>query len=491
MKRLLALTAVAALTLPFPPAVADAPGGQSPADAPGAPGLADSSGAQSGADAPGAQSAADSPGAQGAGDPYFPAQGNGGYDARHYDLALDYDPGTRVLKGTATISAHSTQTLTRFNLDLVRSLTVASVAVDGTKARFTRQADELVVTPAAAIAKGKAFRVVVAYRGKPTHLVDPDGSKEGWVRTPDGVFNANEPQGAKTWYPGNHHMTDKARYRFAVTVPNGRVAVANGELVSRNTTMGRTTYVWTAKEPMASYLTTVSIGAFKLTDTKVGGLRTIVAVDPAQAAAAKRLVRRHGPVLAYFSGLFGPYPFSVTGAIVDNAPEVGYALETQTRPIYPNNPDDALLAHELAHQWFGNAVTPERWQDIWLNEGFATYAEWLWADKRGATRLSAAFANAYGRPADDAFWKTPPADPGGAKKLFDDAVYSRGAMTLHALRKKVGDKVFFTILRTWVSDHKYGNAATADFVALSEKVSGEQLDAFFTAWLVKPVKPAL
>ncbi|MFD1936424.1 M1 family metallopeptidase [Nonomuraea mangrovi] len=458
MKRLLALTTAIAIALPFTPAAADSP---------------------------------DSPGSQGAGDPYFPLQGNGGYDARHYDLTLDYDPGTRVLKGTATISARSTQALSRFNLDLSKTLTVASVTVDGTAARFTHEGDELAVSPASAIAAGKPFTVAVAYAGKPTHIVDPDGSKEGWIRTPDGVFNANEPEGAKSWYPGNHHLTDKAGYRFTVTVPSDRVAVANGSLVSQNTAMGRTTYVWVAKEPMASYLTTVSIGDFTLTDTTVGGLRTIVAVDPEHAAAAKNLAQRHGPVLAYFSGLFGPYPFSTTGAIVDNAPGVGYALESQTRPIYPKVPDEVLLSHELAHQWFGDAVTPERWKDIWLNEGFATYAEWMWADKRGATPLSTAFSRAYARTADDRFWQIPPADPGNAKQLFKDAVYVRGAMTLHVLRKEVGDKAFFTILRTWVADHKYGNASTADFVALSKKISGKPLDALFDAWLVKPGKPAL
>ncbi|MGV9307835.1 M1 family metallopeptidase [Nonomuraea sp. NPDC003727] len=440
---------------------------------------------------PHASAVADSPGAPGAGDPYFPAQGNGGYDARHYDLALDYDPRTRVLQGTATIGARSTQALSRFNLDLVRTMTVSSVTVDGTAARFTRRNDEVVVTPATGIAKGKAFTVAVTYNGRPAYVVDPDGSKEGWVRTPDGVFNANQPQGAMSWYPGNHHMTDKAGYRFRVTVPNDRVAVANGELVSKNAAMGKTTYVWSAKEPMASYLATVTIGAFTVTDTKVNGLRTIVAVDPALGNAGKRLARRHGPLLAYFSRMFGPYPFSTTGAIADNAPTVGYALEAQTRPVYPNVPDDVLLSHELAHQWFGDAVTPTRWKDIWLNEGFATYAEWMWADKLGTVRLSSAFADAYAKPAEDPFWKIPPADPGGPKHLFHNAVYVRGAMTLQVLRKAVGDQTFFRILRTWVTDHKYGNATTADFVALSERISGKQLDTLFDTWLYTPGKPAL
>ncbi|HEX4812527.1 MAG TPA: M1 family metallopeptidase, partial [Nonomuraea sp.] len=321
------------------------------------------------------------------------------------------------------------------------------------------------------------------------HVVDPDGSVDGWIKTSDGVFNANEPQGAMTWYPGNHHMTDKATYRFTVTVPGTRVAVANGDLVARWSKGGRTTYVWDNREPMASYLATVSIGAFDLADARIGGYRVTTAVDPKLAGDATGFPERHAPVLDYFSSIFGPYPYSSTGGIIDHAPEVGYALETQTRPIYPRVPSESLLAHELAHQWFGNSVTPTLWRDIWLNEGFATYAEWLWADRRGARTLQASFDAAYAPAADDEFWQTPPADPGGPQNLFHDPVYDRGAMTLHMLRREVGDTAFFAILRAWAADHRYGNADTAALIALSERVSGKQLDALFDAWLFEPGKP--
>ncbi|MEV0618104.1 M1 family metallopeptidase [Nonomuraea sp. NPDC050404] len=456
MKRLVALTAAAFLSLPLAPAIA------TPAGTPGAPG---------------------------AGDPYFPGQGNGGYDAARYDLTLDYDPSSGRLSGLARISARATQALSRFNLDLVDTLTVRSVTVDGRRATHAQSGSELVVTPARTLRRGRDFSITVRYDGLPAHVIDPDGSMDGWIKTGDGVFNANEPQGAMTWYPGNHHMTDKAAYRFTVTVPRDRVAVANGDLVAKVSKGGRTTYVWNSREPMASYLATVSIGRFDLTDRRIGGYRVTTAVDP--TVQAPGFPERHPPVLDFFTGLFGPYPFSSTGGIVDNAPEVGYALETQTRPIYPRAPSESLLAHELAHQWFGNSVTPTLWRDIWLNEGFATYSEWLWADKLGTQTVQAAFDEAYARPAEDEFWQSPPADPGGPENLFHAPVYDRGAMTLHALRLEVGDDAFFAILRAWAGRHKYGNADTAAFVALSERVSGEQLDTLFDAWLFKPGKPAM
>ncbi|PZG17850.1 M1 family metallopeptidase [Nonomuraea aridisoli] len=431
------------------------------------------------------------PGAPGAGDPYFPGQGNGGYDAGHYDLRLDYEPSSGRLSAEARIAARATQALSRFNLDLVDTLSVSSVSVDGRPAAHAQSGSELVVTPSRPLAAGRGFSIVVRYGGKPVHVIDPDGSRDGWIKTSDGVFNANEPQGAMTWYPGNHHMTDKATYRFTVTVPSTRVAVANGDLVSTTAKGGRTTYVWDSKEPMASYLATVSIGKFELADARLGGYRVTTAVDPKLAGDAAGFPERHAPMLDYFGSLFGPYPYSSTGGIVDHAPEVGYALETQTRPIYPRVPSDALLAHELVHQWFGNSVTPALWRDIWLNEGFATYGEWLWAEHAGTRTTQESFDAAYARDAGDAFWQTPPADPGGPENLFHAPVYDRGAMALHALRREVGDAAFFAILRAWATEHKYGNADTAAFVALSERVAGRQLDALFDAWLLKPGKPSL
>jgi aminopeptidase N len=436
------------------------------------------------------------------GDPYFPAAGNRGYDAKHYDLRLGYRPATGRLDGTAVITLRATTDLTRFSLDL-RDLTASSVTVDGKRARFTQRppdpdtglGGELVVRPQRALEKGTPHKVRVRYGGVPGRPVDIGGALYGFVSFPDGAFVANEPEGASTWYPVNDVPTDKATYRFTITVPAGRTAVANGEPVGRPTTKnGRTTFVWRATDPMASYLSTASIGDYRMTEqTGPGGLPILNFVDedlPADALATTRAALALQPkMIDFFDGIYGPYPFTSFGAIVDDDDDAGYALETQTRPIYAGAADESTVAHELAHQWVGNSVTPTTWRDIWLNEGFATYAEWLWDQHRGGPTAQQRFRDVMSTPAADAFWDTRPGNP-GAVDMFHPAVYDRGAATLHALRKKIGDRAFFTVLRRWTTQNADGTVRTADFVALAERVSGRRLDAFFTTWLYTPRKPA-
>jgi aminopeptidase N len=200
-------------------------------------------------------------------------------------------------------------------------------------------------------------------------------------------------------------------------------------------------------------------------------------------------VAQTGEVVAYFAELFGPYPFSVTGAIVDYAPSIGYALETQTKPLYARAPDASLVAHELAHQWYGDSVTPAVWRDVWLNEGFATYSEWMWGEHTGRATVQQKFDAAYARPAGDSFWQVRPGDPGPAG-LFHTAVYERGAMTLYALRATVGTRTFFRILQAWASEHRYGNGTTEQLRALAERLSGRQLGPLFQRWLYDAGKPA-
>jgi len=177
-------------------------------------------------------------GSAGVGDPFFPRAGNGGYEVSHYELALRYTPARDRLRAVATIRATATEGLSRFDLDL-RGLHVSSVRVDGKPAGFRRHGQELVVTPRRNLSDGERFRVRVQYRGKPHPVIAPDGSKDGWIPTPDGAFVADEPQGAPTWFPCNDHPTDKATYDFRVTVPRGIVAVANGEVKSFDDTETR------------------------------------------------------------------------------------------------------------------------------------------------------------------------------------------------------------------------------------------------------------
>ena len=191
-----------------------------------------------------------------------------------------------------------------------------------------------------------------------------------------------------------------------------------------------------------------------------------------------------------FARLFGPYPFGQTGAIVDRAPQVGYALETQTRPIYSEAPDEITVAHEIAHQWFGDSVSVARWEDIWLNEGFATWAEWRWAEEAGGDTTAEVFERLERTPADRTnIWDPPPGTPGGPANLFADSVYVRGGMTLEALRQRIGEDAFYATLRTWAADHAYGNATIEEFIALAEAQSAQDLDALFQKYLYDPGKP--
>jgi aminopeptidase N len=427
-------------------------------------------------------------GAPGAGDPYFPLAGNGGYHVEHYGLTLRYDTSRGRLDATAVLTARATQNLARFDLDL-KGLKVTGVNVDQARAGFRRQGQELVITPRRALREGEEFRVTVAYQGTPKPVTDPDGSADGWIPTDDGAFVAGEPQGAMSWFPANGHPKDKSSYDITITVPSGRTAVSNGRLVSQRTAHGWTTFHWQQSEPMAAYLATATVGKFKVEQyTTRDGIRVYNAVDAREASAAAPVLKKLPSVLEWESGLFGPYPFRNAGSIVDHA-KVGYALETQSRPVYDAAPDLNTLVHENAHQWFGDSVSLTSWKDIWLNEGFATYAEWLYSEQHGGDSAQKTFDSLYARPASDRLWAFPPADPGSGKNIFATPVYARGAMTLHELRGAVGDPVFFRILRAWAAEHRGGHGTTAQFVRLAERESGKDLGSLFTTWLHTAGKP--
>lgn len=427
-------------------------------------------------------------GSAGVGDPLFPLAGNGGYDVSHYALSLRYNPSSGRLRAVARISAIAGQGLSRFDLDL-RGLRVASVRIDGHPADHRRRGQELIVTPPRPLADGEPFEIRVRYRGRPRPVIDPDGSKDGWIPTDDGAFVANEPQGAPTWFPCNDHPSDKATYHFRVTVPRNVTAVANGGLAERIVHARHTTFVWTEDAPMATYLATVTTGRFEVRRSKADGIDSYVAVDPTRSGAASPVLARIPAILRLWSRTFGRYPFDQAGAIVDHAPSVGYALETQTRPLFDDVPNQVTLAHELSHQWFGDDVTPATWRDIWLNEGFATWAEWYWAQRAGGRGARATFDALYATdPADRGFWNPPPGDPGKPRDLFASSIYDRGGMTLEALRERVGNPALLRILRDWVSRHRGGNATTRQFIELAEEDSGMELSRFLRAWLYRPIQ---
>jgi aminopeptidase N len=435
------------------------------------------------------------PGAAGAGDPYFPRYGNGGYDARHYTLRVKYDPATDRLSATAEMTATASADLSRFNLDL-EGMTVREVLVDDRDARFAREGAELAVTPPGGLRRGAAFTVEITYDGRPQAQSQPGLGETGFLHTADGAFAMGEPESAATWYPVNDHPLDKATYTIALTVPRRVAAISNGVRTTSTEAAGWTTTTWEVRQPMASYLATLAIGSYRVVNRTHRGKPMVTAVASSlPRGAADQAIARTGEVADFLEQRFGPYPFDAYGGIVIDDPRIGFALETQTRPIYGSDffasggpAGTIVVAHEVAHQWFGNSVSVRQWKDIWLNEGFATYAQWLWAEHEGGPRVQQQFDSDYETLRS---WTVPPGDP-GRDELFSAAVYRRGAMTVHALRRAVGDDDFFRILRAWLAEKRDANGTTEEFVALAERVSGEKVGPLLTDWLYgkdRPPKP--
>ena len=426
------------------------------------------------------------PGSAGLGDPLYPGLGNGGYDVSHYSIELDVDVDANFIRGQAAIEAKATQSLSAFNLDL-RGLEVIEVRVSDRPATHTRSGNELTVTPEDAIRRGSTFTVDVDYQGQPvTEFLPGFGFRMGWVQYDTGIFVAGEPWGSSTWHPVNEHPSDKATYTLVVTVPHPYEVAAIGELVDVADRGDRSTYTWEVRDEVASYLVGMAIAQFHRTTTEgPGGLPIVDYVESTLDPSRLFGLRETPEMLEYFSDTLGDYPFESYGAIVIDADFP--ALETQTRPVYGagilSGPfGEIVVAHELSHHWFGNLVSPATWEDLWLNEGFATYSEWLWYAHRHDSR---AFDRFW-----DEMWTDEMGPPG--KPLPEDPfawVYDRGALVVHALREEVGDEAFFEILRGFLSRHAGGNASTADFIDVAEDVSGLQLDDLFDAWLYSETPP--
>jgi aminopeptidase N len=434
------------------------------------------------------------PGAASAGDPYFPTQGNGGYDVNHYDLDVRYAPTTKLLTGTAGISAKATKALSRFNLDLRNNLRVSAVTVDGRKATFAQPVSaptELVITPAKALRDDDRFNVVVSYGGIAKPVIDPDGSQDGWVPTPDGAIVTAEPRGAPSWYPCNDTPLDKATFDINITVPAGRTAISNGDFKGVRTSGGWSRWSWSEHDPMATYLATATNGIFKVSTGRTpGGVPYFNAVAPSLAAESAPSIAKLPAMIDYFSSIYGRYPFSSTGVIVMDVPTLGYALETQTRPVFAFAVDDATLSHELAHQWYGDGVSVRQWRDIWIAEGFAEFSAWYWSEHTGDETAQEYFDDLYATPAGETdFWNPPPANPGSGADIFDGSIYERGAMTLQALRVKLGDKTFFKVMKGWFAVGNLGNGTPAQFAVFASIVSGKNLAHFFDVWLYQEGKP--
>jgi aminopeptidase N len=442
-----------------------------------------------------AETAPSGAGAQGIGDPYFPKDGNGGYDVGHYDIHDTYGLRSRDLSGRTEIRATATQDLSSFSLDLM--LTPDAVSIDGRPVTFAKSGKhELVVTPAAAIPSGTAFVVSVRYHGRPGAI--------GWrgerpfFAAPGETVATNQPHIAPWWFPVNDHPRDKATYDIHVAVARGAQVVSNGTLVDRTTSGAWTSWHWRMDRPMSSYLAFFAAGRFRMQSGTSHGIPWTVAVsryfDRSDQDRLLRLTKQSAGISRWLSTQFGPYPFGSTGGVV-TAVNTGLALENQSRPTYPfltpGHEAHSVVVHELAHQWFGDLVAVQRWRDIWLNEGFATWAEWRYDEGHGRRSAWRRLHTEYAaHPARDPFWKVRIGNP-GPERLFDAPVYDRGAMTLQALRHRIGDAGFRRLLRSWVQQHADATGTVEQFEALAEQVSGQDLDGFFGAWLRTGSRPGV
>ena len=430
-------------------------------------------------------------GAAGIGDTLIPGQGNGGYDVQRYDIALDLDAAAGPLRGVCTIVARATQPLSRFNLDF-HGMTVDGISIDGADATFAREEDELVVTPAAPLALGAEFTCVVRYNGKPEGVRDPSMPMfaMGWTVRDGEAYVFSQPAGAMTYFPCNDHPKDKALFSFRLRVPKPLDAVANGVLVEKLEEESARTFVWKARDPMATYLATVAIAELDSeTYHTEDGLEITNWFTRKSKENSRKAFQKTDEVLAFFSKSFGPYPFEIAGNILTNARIPG-ALETQTKPVYgAGTGSEDIVAHELAHQWFGNAVCVEDWNDIWINEGVAEYAAWMYYESHaGREKFLEKVRSHYGMAR---FAKASAPGCVTVEEMFGVNVYVRGPIALHVVREAVGDERFLALMRKWVADHLHGNATLEQFLAHVEAEAGADVRAKMEPWIFDKEMPSI
>ena len=425
-------------------------------------------------------------------DPYVPGHGDHSFGVEHYRLELDYSVDSNQLGGRATLTAVAIDDLDRFELDL-HHLRASKVTIDGAPAaKYSQHKDRLVVRPRSPIAAGQTFTIVVAYAGRPKPMPGLDGDA-GWEELTDGVIVASQPHGAPSWFPCNDRPSDKATYAIEVTAATGYVVVANGELEGSRRRASSTVWTYVENAPMATYLAVVHIGRYDA--VKGGGSVPIRTVFPVGMSADRvGTFDRQDEMMTLFVRLFGDYPFPAYTAVI-TADELEIPLEAQGLSVFGSNfcttewDHQRLIAHELAHQWFGNSVTLAHWRDIWLHEGFACYAEWLWSEESGGPSADEQAAR-FWTQLDDLPQDLVLGDP-GPELMFDDRLYKRGALFLHALRRTVGDDDFFGLLRTWTSRFAHGSATTEEFVALAAEQCGAQIGTLVDPWLRDVSLPAL
>lgn len=434
--------------------------------------------------------------------PYQP-----GIDVLEYALTLDLPDTGAFIRGDAVITVHRTAPVDSLVLDL-RKLRVARVTVDDRVRRFARTDSTIVI----GLPRGDSgrYRVRVVYSGVVTDgLIVRKDSLGRWT-----YFGDNWPNRARFWIPSVDHPSDKATVTWSVRGPVGRVVVANGTLIETRTVgagrRARTTTRWRESQPIPPYLMVIGSGPLSRVDlgeTACGlselrrCVRQSVYVAPEVKGTMPGNFAKAGDIVRFFASLVGPFPYEKLSHVqsatrfggMENASAIFYADAVFRRA---EGVGEGLIAHETAHQWFGDAVTERQWSHVWLSEGFATYFAALWTqESKGDSAFREELARTRTRILDDS--RDVPVKPvidtltTELLDLLNRNSYEKGGFVLHMLRAELGDKAFFTGLRDYYVKHKHGTALTSDLQRSLEGASGKPLGGFFDQWLRRPGYPEM
>lgn len=426
-------------------------------------------------------------------DTYYPERGHPEVDVLHYDLALTWSPKSKELTGTATLAVRAAQDTDNVTLDFSRRLRVDGVTVDGRPAAEQRRGDRLTIPAGRRMRKDTTAAVVIRYHGQPRETSfdaeRADSHRLGFAVHRDGSAVAlQEPYGAFTWYPSNDQPSDKALYDVAITVPKGWAGVSSGTFQGKVTRGNTTVYRWHSGDPTASYL--VTFVADRLTMVRQTGPHGLPLTYWFRAKDRKKNIaamRQSPKIIAWLEKRLGPYPFPSGGAVI--AGDSG--METQQMITMSSGQPANVYAHEYTHQWFGDTVTPRTWQDVWLNEGFAMYFEMMYFAEHDPRALpfDQIMNNVQGMQDGPLRRKYGP--PGRYKKraFASPNVYFGPALMLHQIRKQVGDKKFFAMLRGWVRKNRGTNQDRAAFTAWVRQSTGKDLTALINRWLDSKTTP--
>ena len=418
--------------------------------------------------------------------------GEPGLDVLHYDLSLVADPRQKNIQGQATLDVRLSRGSAQVELAL-HALKVRGVLVDGVTAAFQQNGDRLSITLPQVQDGDQSVKLNITYSGAPRPVLEPGDTYAegiGWKYFDGSSYALNQPDGAMSWFPCHDVPSDKATFTFHVTVPAQYQVLANGEAVSNIVSGRERTFTYAMTRPMATYLATVQIDRYRTVALPLrAGLTARVYIPLGFDPAFQRKDWQQLPeMLALMERLIGPYPYSSFSLAYLRSPE-SYALENQTLITFPSRPlpgGAGLYMHEVSHQWFGNSVTPRSWQDMWLNEGFAGYVQDLWTfpevqdlDRAVLKRVSLVRSKRMKAP-----------HVIRRHDLFNETVYLRGSLVLHALRARIGSDAFSRVLRGYYRRFAFQNAGTQDFIDTAVELSGDPgVAPFLHAWIYDAAIP--